>query len=132
MKSGNYIQAIGRRKTAVALVRFWAEGNKEIIINGKNAEDYFDTLFQLQNVSAPLRLIQELKNYRIMARVKGGGKNAQSEALRLGIARALVTLNASYKQALKEAGFLKRDPREKERKKFGLKRARRAPQWQKR
>jgi len=128
-----FIQAIGRRKTAVAIVKLFPEGKGEILVNDKDFKEYFkeDFVFR-KNVTSPLEITENLGKFKIEVLVSGGGKSAQSEAIRLGIARALVEFNPELKPKLKHAGFLKRDPRVKERKKFGLKRARRAPQWQKR
>lgn len=120
-----YYQAVGRRKTAVAKVRILLGGGN-IIVNGKPIEN-LDALY-----IAPLELVGAGKRFDISAQVIGGGKISQSEAIRHGIARALVEYNPEFRLSLKKAGFLTRDPREKERKKPGLKRARRAPQWQKR
>jgi small subunit ribosomal protein S9 len=129
----DFIQTIGRRKTAVAVVKLFPKGKGEILINEKKFEEYFkDNFVFRKNVLSPLEITENLGKFKIEVLVSGGGKSAQSEAIRLGISRALVELNPELKPKLKAAGFLKRDPRAKERKKFGLKRARRAPQWQKR
>ena len=128
-----YFQAVGRRKTATAQVFLYPKGKGEILINKKDFREYFKESFVCQkNVLDPLKVTDNLEKFKIEVLVSGGGKNAQSEAVRLGISRALVMLNPELKPKLKALGFLKRDPRAKERKKFGLKRARRAPQWQKR
>jgi small subunit ribosomal protein S9 len=133
MAEKKYIQAIGRRKTAIAEVKLYLKEKGEIYINGKIFKEYFKESFVFQkNVISPLEITGNVGKYKIEVLVKGGGKAAQSEAVRLGISRALVQLNADLKPKLKAAGFLKRDPRAKERKKFGLKRARKAPQWSKR
>jgi small subunit ribosomal protein S9 len=126
-----FIQATGRRKTAVAQIRFFPNGSGKILINQKKVEDYFPYFVWQKNVYDPLELTN-FKNGDFIIKVTGGGINAQAEAIRLGISRALVKYNPDFKKILKSAGFLTRDPREKERKKPGLKRARRAPQWQKR
>ena len=126
-----FIQATGRRKTAVAQIRFFPNGSGKILINQKKVEDYFPYFVWQKNVYDPLRLTN-FKNGDFIIKVTGGGVNAQAEAIRLGISRALVKYNPEFKKILKSAGFLTRDSREKERKKPGLKRARRAPQWQKR
>ncbi len=128
-----YFQAIGRRKTSTAVVKIWPQGKGEILVNGKDFKDYFSDSFVYQkNVLDPLKLTDNLGKFKIEVLVSGGGKNAQSEAIRLGISRALILINPEWRKKLKAVGFLKRDPRAKERKKFGLKRARRAPQWSKR
>jgi small subunit ribosomal protein S9 len=131
-KKERYFRAIGRRKTATARVRLFPKGKGEILINDKALDVYFPNSFLQGVVRAPLEIAKSLNKFKITAIVKGGGKNAQAEALRHGIARALVDFNAKLKKELKKAGFLKRDPRMRERKKFGLKRARRGPQWAKR
>ena len=131
-KEARYIEAVGRRKTAVARVRLWTRGKKELLINDKPCQDYFPT-FELQQIATgALNKMKSLGRFRVLVKVKGGGVHSQAEAIRHGIARALVMFNADYKKRLRKAGYLTRDPRMRERKKFGLKRARRAPQWQKR
>jgi len=132
MEEKKYFEAVGRRKTAVAIVKLFPEKSNEILINNKNFKEYFPTIYQQKMVLAPLELTQNLGNFKIVALARGGGKNSQAEAVRLGISRALVLFDSNLRPILKSAGFLKRDPRKKERKKFGLKKARRAPQWQKR
>ncbi|MBC7074154.1 30S ribosomal protein S9 [Candidatus Parcubacteria bacterium] len=131
MKS-QYLQAIGRRKTATAIVRFFPGTEGEILINDKRLKEYFPTLSLQKPVLLPFEITKISPSQKIEVLVRGGGKSAQAEAVRLAISRVLVKFDPNLKPILKEAGFLKRDPREKERKKFGLKRARRAPQWQKR
>jgi len=131
-KESKYFEAIGRRKTSIARVRLFPNEKKEFLVNQKPLERYFP-LPELQKiVNSPLEIMRCLDKFKISVRVKGGGLFSQSEAVRHGIARALVLFNPDFRKKLKKAGFLKRDPRMKERKKFGLKRARRAPQWQKR
>lgn len=127
-----YIYARGRRKTAVARVRLFPKGKGNIIINGKNLKDYFPYFAMRQTVLSPLQAVGKEKDVDISIKVHGGGTRSQSEAILHGISRALVSLNNDLKKTLKPLGFLTRDPRTKERKKPGLKRARRAPQWQKR
>jgi small subunit ribosomal protein S9 len=125
-------QGVGRRKTAVAVVKIFKEKEGPFLVNEKPLEKYFP-LFELQKTAkAPLELLKLENKFKILAQVRGGGLVAQSEAIRLGLARALVSFKEEFRKKLKKAGFLKRDPRVKERKKPGLKRARRAPQWQKR
>jgi small subunit ribosomal protein S9 len=129
---GDYYYGTGRRKTAVARVRLFANGDGSITVNGKNAQNYFgQSGTHLATIAAPLRVI-ELGNYSITVRVVGGGTSGQAGAIRHGLARALVRMNADFKPALRQAGYLTRDPRMKERKKYGLKRARKAPQYTKR
>ncbi len=130
--SNRYIEAVGRRKTATARVRLFTQGEKEIFVNDKPYQIYFSTLENQKTITAPFEKINLLGRFRVLVKVKGGGINAQAEAIRHGISRALVKFNLDFKKRLRKAGFLTRDSRERERKKFGLKRARRAPQWQKR
>ncbi len=130
--SGKYFEAVGRRKTAVARVRIFPRGEKVILVNNKSFEVYFPMRKLQEVVKSPLVKMDCLDKFRITVVLKGGGFNAQAEALRHGITRALVKYKSDFRQELKKAGYLTRDPRMRERKKFGLKRARRAPQWQKR
>lgn len=131
-KSGSYISALGRRKTALARVRLMKTGKGNVSVNGSNMQKYFPT-FELSNiVKSPLNVVGLETAVDVSALIQGGGSHAQAEALRLGIARALIELNPTYRKTLKKLGFLTRDPRAKERKKPGLKRARRSPQWSKR
>lgn len=127
-----YIFAVGRRKEAVARVRWHKEGAGEISVNGKDINVYFAPPELNRVVRDPLVLTNNEGHGSVTAKVSGGGTQGQAEAIRLGIARALVKEDADLRLPLKRAGFLRRDPRVKERKKYGLKRARRAPQWQKR
>lgn len=124
-------QATGRRKTAVARVRL-IPGDGKILVNGKKAEEYFHTLSSLVTIKEPLELTQNIGRYDVIANVRGGGISGQAGAIRLGIARALVKADPSLRPTLKKAGFLTRDPRMKERRKYGLKKARKAPQYSKR
>mgnify|MGYP000147274375 CR=1 FL=1 len=128
---GRYVFATGRRKTAVANVRLFA-GSSDNIINKKKLEVYFGQKGMQEAALRPLALTGLLGDFYFSASVKGGGSNAQSEAIRHGIAQILATMNADMKIVLKKNGFLTRDDRKKERKKPGLRRARRAPQWAKR
>lgn len=130
---GDYYYGVGRRKTAVARVRLIPNGDGSITVNGKTAQSYFgqrETL--LAQIASPLRALDLGNNYTITVRVVGGGASGQAGAIRHGLARALVRLNADFKSALRKAGYMTRDPRMKERKKPGLKRARKAPQYTKR
>lgn len=124
-------QATGRRKTAVARV-FLSAGNGKIAINGRALEDFFPTKMLQVCVCQPLSITDSLKKYDIYANVRGGGIAAQAEALRHGIARSLIKADESLRTTLKSAGFLRRDPRMKERKKYGQRGARRRFQWTKR
>lgn len=128
----DYIFAVGRRKEAVARVRWHKTGDGSITVNERPVANYLPTPELQQLVKAPLVLVHMEEGVTITAKVNGGGIQGQAEAIRLGIARALVIHDADLRLPLKRAGFLRRDPRVKERKKYGLKRARRAPQWQKR
>ncbi|MCK5044688.1 30S ribosomal protein S9 [Candidatus Parcubacteria bacterium] len=131
-KSKKYIEAIGRRKTATARVRIWTKGDKEILINDKPYKSYFSVPELQQTITASLEKMKCVDKFRVSIKVKGGGIFSQAEAVRHAIARALVKFNPEFRKRLKKAGHLTRDPRMRERKKFGLKRARRAPQWKKR
>lgn len=131
-KKPKYFEAVGRRKTATAFVRLLTQEKKSIEINGKPYQDYFPTLSLQKTVLAPLEQIKATDKFGVSVKVRGGGPTSQAEAVRHAITRALVLLNPYYKKRLKKIGFLTRDPRMRERKKFGLKRARRAPQWSKR
>ena len=137
-KAERYFEAVGRRKTAIARVRLFTKGEKptvrtqEFLVNDKPHNLYFPTLELQQIVLSPFEEMSCQDKFRITSKVKGGGVHAQAEALRHGISRALVLFNPDFRKRLKKAGFLTRDARMRERKKFGLKRARRAPQWQKR
>lgn len=127
-----YFEAVGRRKTSVARARLFKGGEPDILINGKKLNDYFATK-ELQNiVEDPMKKMKLEKAFNITAKISGGGIHSQAEALRHAISRALVKFNIEFRKKLKKAEFLKRDPRMKERRKFGLKKARKAPQWSKR
>lgn len=128
-----YFEAIGRRKTAVAQVRIWPQKKKkEFIVNHQPYDEYFSRLELREIVADSLEAVDCLDKFKISVMVKGGGYHAQAEAVRHGLARALVKFNSDFKKPLRARGYLTRDPRMKERKKPGLKRARRAPQWRKR
>ena len=125
-------QALGRRKEAVARVRL-VPGTGQWKINGRTLEDYFPNKVHQQLVNEPFRTLEVEGAYDVIARIDGGGVTGQAGALRLGIARALNDIDVeANRPALKKAGFLTRDPRIKERKKYGLKKARKAPQYSKR
>lgn len=127
-----YFEAVGKRKTAVARVRLFTKGDKTILINDKDYKEYFSSLELKQIVDEALEKMKAFDKFKIIVRVKGGGVHAQAEAVRHGIARALIKFNPDFRKRLRQLGYLTRDPRMRERKKFGLKRARRAPQWSKR
>jgi small subunit ribosomal protein S9 len=131
-KSDRYIEAIGRRKTAVARVRLFTKGDKEFIVNNQPYTEYFQTIEDQESAVASMKKMKCLDKFRVTVKVQGGGHRAQSEAVRHGTARVLVDFNNNFRKRLRKAGFLTRDPRMRERKKFGLKRARKAPQWAKR
>lgn len=127
-----YIFAVGRRKRAVARVFAYRPGTGEVEINEKSADKYFAQANLNDIVYQPLEHSPFKKSVRLAVKVRGGGLAGQAEAVRLGIARALLKLDSTLRPTFRAYGYLTRDPREKERKKPGLKRARRAPQWQKR
>ena len=121
----------GRRKSSIARVRL-IEGKGTITINGKNIDEYLGTETLKVIVRQPLTATNTTDKYDVICKVQGGGFTGQAGAIRLGIARALLEANSEYRPVLKSAGFLTRDPRMKERKKYGLKKARKAPQFSKR
>lgn len=125
------VQATGRRKEAVARVRL-REGSGQVTLNGKSLEEYFPTMAMRLRVLEPLNLTQTQGRYDIDATLDGGGTTGQADALRLGISRALVVLDPELRPVLRKAGMLTRDARVVESKKYGLKKARRAPQYTKR
>jgi len=127
-----YQYGTGRRKSSIARVRVYENGTGSIIINGRDIDDYFglDTLKLI--VRQPLVATETVGKVDVICTVKGGGVTGQAGAIRHGISRALLGVNAEYRGTLKTAGYLTRDPRMKERKKYGLKAARRAPQFSKR
>lgn len=130
--SSIYYIAVGRRKTAVARVWLFLERGGIMTINGKTLEQYFPSL-QLRKIAVEAQAIAGLEGAcRVTAKITGGGAHAQAEALRHAISRAILKVDSTHRKALKREGFLKRDPRMKERRKFGLKKARKAPQWAKR
>ncbi len=125
------VQTTGRRKRAVARVRF-RSGKGAIVVNGRDVEDYFPSETHRMVFTEPLDLTETREVYDIDVALHGGGPSGQAGALRLGIARALCELDPEARDGLKKAGFLRRDPRKKESKKYGLKKARKAPQYSKR
>ncbi|MGI6374060.1 MAG: 30S ribosomal protein S9 [Patescibacteria group bacterium] len=129
--SGKFTQAIGRRKRAVAQVRLYENGKGVIMINGQKAVDYFPG-DGYGVIIQPLKATGHLRDFNFSVLVSGGGKSGQIEAVRLGISRAILTLFPATKEVLKANDFLTRDPRQVERKKPGLRGARKAPQWSKR
>ena len=127
-----YFYAAGKRKTAIARVRLYPKGKGIITVNDKPLNEYFKLLTSTGIITSPLKISGLSKDFDISVKVEGGGTSAQAEAIRHGIARALLHFRDDLRTTLKKAGFLTRDARIKERKKPGLKRARRAPQFSKR
>lgn len=126
-----YIEAVGRRKTSIARVRITPSSKSSYKINERDLATYFPTEELRKIVEEAIGKVKDA-HFAVSAQIKGGGIHSQAEALRHGLARALVTHSLGSKSVLKPAGLLKRDPRAKERRKFGLKKARKAPQWSKR
>ncbi|MBA3733034.1 30S ribosomal protein S9 [Patescibacteria group bacterium] len=131
-KAAKYIETVGRRKTSVARVRITPSAKTTFQVNDKELENYFPVKEMQNIVRQPLTEAAIPEKFKITAKIVGGGMHSQSEAMRHGIARALVEFSLELRKSLKKAGYLKRDPRAKERRKFGLKKARKAPQWSKR
>ena len=133
-KKDNIVQYLGtgRRKKAVARVFLRANGTGNIVVNGKELKEYMPSEVLQMVVRAPLELTNTLDQFDVLVNVQGGGFTGQAGAMRHGITRALMEASEDYRPALKAAGFVTRDPRAKERKKYGLKKARRAPQFSKR
>jgi|WetSurMetagenome_2_1015567.scaffolds.fasta_scaffold215470_2 small subunit ribosomal protein S9 len=127
-----YFYAAGKRKTAIARVRLYPKGKGIITVNDKPLTEYFKLITSMGVITSPLKLSGLTKDFDISVKVEGGGTSAQADAIRHGISKALLTFNDNLRTTLKKAGFLTRDARIKERKKPGLKRARRAPQFSKR
>jgi small subunit ribosomal protein S9 len=128
---GRPIQTVGRRKEALVRVRL-VPGTGEFRLNGRSLEQYFPNKVHQQLIREPFVTLEKAEQYDVIGILKGGGVTGQAGALRLAIARALIQVEAEDRPALKKAGFLTRDPRVKERKKYGLKKARKAPQYSKR
>ncbi len=131
---GKYIEAVGRRKTSTARVRISESAKAHFVVNNKDAKEYFKTESQRRLILDPMikGVPVGSKKWSVEARVLGGGIHSQAEAIRHGLSRALALSDDSLRKGIKDLGFLKRDPRAKERRKFGLKKARKAPQWSKR
>lgn len=135
-----YYEAIGRRKESIARVRLYtkkatdaADENKALVsVNGKDYRDYFSDANLWSVVEAPLRKLKSMNRFKVTVVVHSGGKSGQADAIKLGIARTLVEFDANFRKKLKKSGYLTRDPRAKERRKYGLKKARKAPRWAKR
>jgi small subunit ribosomal protein S9 len=135
-----YYQSVGRRKEAIARVRLFTKKSTDntkddralLTVNGKDYVDYFSDVNLLSRVEAPLRKLKSLNRFKATAMVNGGGLAGQADAVKHGLARALEVFDLNFRKKLKKAGFLTRDPRIKERRKYGLKKARKAPSWSKR
>jgi len=128
--STRYIEAVGRRKTSIARVRITPAQKTSFVVGGKDLEKYFHSSELTTIAKQPFK--ETPHKFEVSAKIVGGGIHSQAEALRHGIARAIVDYDANLRKTLKKSGFLKRDPRAKERRKFGLKKARKAPKWSKR
>lgn len=132
MSVSRYHSAIGRRKEATARVRLFPGGSTGVTVNDKTPEEYFGLSVLSVSLRAPLEKMKVLDKFSVSIKIVGGGIRGQAEAARLGIARALTDFNPDFRKRLKRLGYLKRDPREKERRKYGLKKARKRPQFSKR
>lgn len=130
--SGKYVYALGRRKSGTAMVRVYLAGKGVITVNSKPMKEYFPVEDLQDAVLAPLKAVGMDANTDVVVSAHGGGIRGQADAVKLGIARALLVHNPDFRATLKPLGVLTRDPREKERKKYGLKKARKSPQWAKR
>ena len=128
---GHYFEAVGRRKTATARVRLFS-GEGQIVVNGRSVDEYFDREIDILHLREPLEATNTAGSFDVSVLVKGGGISGQAGAVRHGIARALAVADPNMRPELRRAGYLTRDARSKERKKPGLKRARKAPQYTKR
>jgi small subunit ribosomal protein S9 len=133
-ETSRYFYGIGKRKTSIAQIKAYpsSKNQSEIIVNEKKAEDYFTVSRLADVIKSPLAVAGQDKKFNIVIKVSGGGINSQAEAIRLGISRALVVFDSQLKKPLRDKGFMTRDARKVERKKPGLRKARRAPQWAKR
>ena len=132
MAEDQYYEGLGRRKAATARVRLHSDGDGTIVINDKPLKEYFSREWDIAYLTEPLRATDASESFNVSVFVAGGGMTGQSGAIRMGIARALVKADPDLRSVLRKRGFLTRDAREKERKKPGLKRARKAPQYTKR
>lgn len=130
--TGQYYYGTGRRKSATARVRLYKGKGNRFVINGQKAERYLNPSYLAEHITDPLKAVGMIKDFDISAKVAGGGMMAQADAIKHGLARALVSFDVNLKSTLKKVGLLTRDARVKERKKCGLHRARRAPQFSKR
>lgn len=132
LAKGQMYYATGKRKTSIARTRLISNGSGIVTINNRSLEDYIPLAAKRESVKAPLRITGNNNKFDISIKVSGGGVSSQADAMRHGVAKALLEFDPALRLSLKRAGFLTRDPRMKERKKYGLHRARRAPQWSKR
>ncbi len=130
--ANQYYEGIGRRKAATARVRLWPGGNGSIVINDKPGEEFLPREGDIELALAPLRTVGQEAAYNVTVKVEGGGISGQRDAIKLGLARALIQIQPDWRATLRQGEFLSRDPRVKERKKPGLKRARKAPTYTKR
>jgi len=131
-KTEKYIEAVGRRKSATARVRITPSDKAEFIVNEMPANEYFKTAILNSRIRQPLEVTETMGKYKVSAKVNGSGVSSQADAIALGLSRALLKVNEEYRTELRSADLLKRDPRIKERKKPGLVKARKSPQWSKR
>ena len=131
-EEGRYIETVGRRKTAIARVRITVNPKQSYTVNDRDLENYFPTTELRSIVTEAMESAKAPDKFKVTVKLKGGGIHSQAEALRHGISRALIEYDKELRGQMKKAGYLKRDPRAKERRKFGLKKARKAPQWSKR
>jgi len=127
-----YYEAVGRRKCSIARVRVWPASKNSITVNDKDYKEYFLTGESRHRIDELLNHPEVKEKFKVSIKVKGGGISSQAEASSLGIARSVSEYKNEFRKPLKKEGYLKRDPRIKERRKFGLKKARKAPQWSKR
>ncbi|MCS7200552.1 MAG: 30S ribosomal protein S9 [Patescibacteria group bacterium] len=130
-----YVEGIGRRKRSTARVRLWDNDERKefnILINDIDYNDYFENFELKRVIEAPLKKVKCQSEYKVTVKVKGGGKRGQADAIRLGLSRALASLSEEWKKKFRKLGFLTRDAREVERKKYGQRKARKEEQWQKR
>jgi small subunit ribosomal protein S9 len=131
-KKDEYLYSVGKRKTSVAQIRVFKKGEGNVEVNAKDFKVYFPKSEWQETVLSPLKMIGQDDKLNVTVKVSGGGIFSQAQAIRHGLAKALIQLNPNFRKPLKKAGYITRDPRKKERKKPGLKSARRAPQWKKR
>lgn len=132
MADPKYIEGIGRRKTSIARVRITPAAKASVDVNGKDLANYFPVKELQYAALSPITTAAVPQKFKVTVKLSGGGISSQADAMRHGVARALVEYDRELRKLLKSSGYLKRDPRAKERRKFGLKKARRAPQWSKR